>query len=137
MFLLEWQYYETLLDEAKEKREEYISEAVEKAMALEIQDIQLKIEKIMKEKKVVAYVNFLTFAYFLWTLLLLFMPHWHATLVTCGYCSMIGPLNVPILFSCFQSNEKLVKNQNLWREKIKEIEDRYPIFMFMLLLIVS
>lgn len=71
------QYYENLLQEEKEKREKYISESVEKAVTLKTQDIQLEIDSVVKEKKVVADIN-----------------------------------------------ENLVKNQNLWREKIKEIEDR-------------
>lgn len=71
------QYYESLLEEAKEKKDQYISEAVEKAVPLKMQDFQLKIETITKEKKIVA-----------------------------------------------DSNENLVKNQNIWREKIKGIEER-------------
>ncbi|KAJ6796048.1 BRCA1-associated protein-like [Iris pallida] len=71
------QYYENLLEEEKEKREKHISESVEKAVTLKMQDIQLEIDSVVKEKKVVADIN-----------------------------------------------ENLVKNQNLWREKIKELEDR-------------
>ncbi|XP_038971868.1 BRAP2 RING ZnF UBP domain-containing protein 1 isoform X2 [Phoenix dactylifera] len=48
------QYYETLLQEAKEKREKYISEAVEKTVNSKLQDIQLKLENVIREKKVVA-----------------------------------------------------------------------------------
>lgn len=70
------QYYETLLEEEKKKKQ-FKSEAVEKGVALKMQDIQLKIEMIVKEKKIVA-----------------------------------------------DHNESLLKNQNIWREKFKEIEDR-------------
>ncbi|KAI0513389.1 hypothetical protein KFK09_009408 [Dendrobium nobile] len=44
-------YYETLLEDAKKKRERYISEDVDRAVGLKIQDIQLEIEKVFKEKK--------------------------------------------------------------------------------------
>ncbi|KAG1363179.1 hypothetical protein COCNU_11G000060 [Cocos nucifera] len=70
-------YYETLLQEAKEKREKCISEAVEKTVNSKLQDIQLKLENAIRENKVVA-----------------------------------------------EMNENLMKNQNIWREKIKEIEER-------------
>ncbi|KAK9100707.1 hypothetical protein Scep_024137 [Stephania cephalantha] len=49
------QYYEKLILEAKCKREKAISEALEKACKL--QDIQLKIEKCVEEKKVIANIN--------------------------------------------------------------------------------
>ncbi|XP_010927420.2 BRAP2 RING ZnF UBP domain-containing protein 1 isoform X2 [Elaeis guineensis] len=71
------QYYETLLQEAKEKREKCISEAVEKTVNSKLQDIQLKLENVIRENKVVA-----------------------------------------------EMNENLMKNQNIWRENIKEIEER-------------
>ncbi|ONK60228.1 uncharacterized protein A4U43_C08F15760 [Asparagus officinalis] len=71
------QYYEGLLEETKEKRGKYIFEEVDKAVTLKMQDLQRKIEAVMKEKKIVS-----------------------------------------------DNNESLVKNQNIWRERIKEIEDR-------------
>ncbi|RWR75689.1 BRCA1-associated protein [Cinnamomum micranthum f. kanehirae] len=71
------QYYESLLAEAKAKREKSISEAVELAVSSKLQDIQDKLEKCIEDKKVVADIN-----------------------------------------------ENLVKNQDLWRKKVKEIEER-------------
>lgn len=43
--------------EAKSKIESSISEAVDKAVNLKMQDIQSKLEKSLEEKKVVAYVS--------------------------------------------------------------------------------
>ncbi|THU69726.1 hypothetical protein C4D60_Mb08t17430 [Musa balbisiana] len=71
------QYYETLLQKEKENREKYISDAVEKAVSLKLQDIQLKIGNVTREKKALADIN-----------------------------------------------ENLMKNQNIWHEKIKEVEER-------------
>ncbi|CAL9038635.1 unnamed protein product [Musa acuminata subsp. burmannicoides] len=71
------QYYETLLQKEKENREKYISDAVEKAVSLKLQDIQLKIGNVMREKKALSDIN-----------------------------------------------ENLMKNQNIWHEKIKEVEER-------------
>lgn len=71
------QYYESLLAEAKGKREKSISEAVENAVTLKLQDIQNKLEKCVLEKKVIAEIN-----------------------------------------------ENLVKNQDIWRKEVKEIEER-------------
>ncbi|XP_004287288.1 PREDICTED: BRCA1-associated protein [Fragaria vesca subsp. vesca] len=51
------QYYENLLMEAKSKTENSMSEAVEKAINLKIQDIQSKLEKSREEKKAVEYVH--------------------------------------------------------------------------------
>nr|DAD27208.1 TPA_asm: hypothetical protein HUJ06_028676 [Nelumbo nucifera] len=48
------QYYETLLVEAKGKKEKAISEAVEKAITLNLQDIQFKLDKCVEEKKAVS-----------------------------------------------------------------------------------
>lgn len=58
-FLSLIQYYESLLMEAKSKIESSISEAVEKAVNLKMQDIQSKLEKSLEEKKAVAYVSLL------------------------------------------------------------------------------
>lgn len=71
------QYYESLLAEAKSKRDSTISEAVEKAMTSGMQDIQTKLEKCTEEKDAVA-----------------------------------------------EMNRTLIKNQDTWRKKIKEIEER-------------
>ncbi|KAJ8635060.1 hypothetical protein MRB53_009327 [Persea americana] len=71
------QYYESLLAEAKAKREKSISEAVELAVSSKLQDIQNKLEKCIEDQKAVADIN-----------------------------------------------ENLVKNQDLWRKKVKEIEER-------------
>ncbi|KAF3794334.1 BRCA1-associated protein, partial [Nymphaea thermarum] len=51
------QYYESLLAEAKEHREKTISEAVEKAVSLELQRIQLEYEKCLEDKKAVSDVR--------------------------------------------------------------------------------
>ncbi|XP_061991915.1 BRAP2 RING ZnF UBP domain-containing protein 1 [Rosa rugosa] len=51
------QYYESLLMEAKSKAESSISEALEKAVNLKIQDIQSKLEKSLEEKKAVAHIH--------------------------------------------------------------------------------
>ncbi|WOL00493.1 BRCA1-associated protein isoform X1 [Canna indica] len=71
------QYYETLLQKEKENREKYIAEAVENAVNMKLQDIQLKIGDAIQEKKAVTDIN-----------------------------------------------ENLMKNQNLWHERIKEVEER-------------
>ncbi|KAL6008137.1 hypothetical protein ACLOJK_033643 [Asimina triloba] len=72
------QYYESLLAEAKGKREKSISEVVEKAVDSKLQSIQLEFEKCIEEKAFVSNIN-----------------------------------------------ENLMKNQDLWRKRIKEIEERY------------
>ncbi|XP_058105951.1 BRAP2 RING ZnF UBP domain-containing protein 1 [Magnolia sinica] len=71
------QYYESLLVEAKGKREKSIAEAVEKALDSKLHNIQHKLEKCIEEKTFVSNIN-----------------------------------------------ENLMKNQDLWRKKIKEIEER-------------
>ncbi|PKU87167.1 BRCA1-associated protein-like isoform X1 [Dendrobium catenatum] len=50
-------YYETVLEDAKKKRERNISEDVDRAVGLKMQDIQLEIEKVFKEKKNFAEIN--------------------------------------------------------------------------------
>lgn len=54
------QYYESLLAEAKSKRESLIPETVEKAVASKMQDIQNELEICEEAKKAVADVNPLT-----------------------------------------------------------------------------
>ncbi|CAL5339433.1 unnamed protein product [Camellia sinensis] len=51
------QHFEVLLIEAKSKKESSISEAVEKALASRMHDIQSKLEKCVGEKKAVADTN--------------------------------------------------------------------------------
>ncbi|KAF7838780.1 BRCA1-associated protein [Senna tora] len=76
------QYYESLLVEAKSKVDSSISEAVEKAVASTMQDLQSKLEKYTAEKDAVADVN-----------------------------------------------KSLIKSQAIWRNKIKEVEEREAISM--------
>ncbi|XP_022946244.1 BRCA1-associated protein [Cucurbita moschata] len=71
------QYYESLLAEAKSKREVSVSEAVEEALISKTQDIHDKLENCVKEKNVVSDVN-----------------------------------------------QKLIKNQEMWMAKAKQIEER-------------
>ncbi|KAJ8753145.1 hypothetical protein K2173_017712 [Erythroxylum novogranatense] len=71
------QYYESLIMEAKSKRESSILEAVENAVTSTMEDIQIKLEKCEQEKNAVADVN-----------------------------------------------RNLIKNQEMWRKKVKEIEER-------------
>ncbi|RDY09616.1 BRCA1-associated protein [Mucuna pruriens] len=71
------QYYESLLVETKSKMESSMSEAVEKAAASEMQDIQNELEKCTEERNAIAEVN-----------------------------------------------QKLIKNQEIWRKKVKEAEER-------------
>ncbi|WCJ30024.1 zinc finger (ubiquitin-hydrolase) domain-containing protein [Euphorbia peplus] len=70
-------YYESLIAEAKSKRESSVVEAVEKALASTMQDIQTKLEKYEQEKDAVTKVN-----------------------------------------------HNLIKDQDIWRKKIKEVEER-------------
>ncbi|XP_020227367.1 BRCA1-associated protein isoform X2 [Cajanus cajan] len=70
-------YYECLLVETKSKLESSMSEAVEKAAASEMQDIQNELEKSTEERNAIAEVN-----------------------------------------------QKLIKNQEVWRKKVKEAEER-------------
>ena len=51
------QYYEGLLSEAKRNKEHLVSEAVEKAVNDKLQELQLKLENLMVEKKKVADVS--------------------------------------------------------------------------------
>ena len=51
------QYYEGLLSEAKRNKERLVSEAVEKAVNDKLQELQLKLENLMVEKKKVADVS--------------------------------------------------------------------------------
>ncbi|CAK7345438.1 unnamed protein product [Dovyalis caffra] len=71
------QHYESLIIEAKSKRESCISEAMEKAVTSTIQDIQTKLEKCEQEKNAVVDIN-----------------------------------------------RDLIKNQEIWRKKVKEIAER-------------
>ncbi|XP_062185453.1 BRAP2 RING ZnF UBP domain-containing protein 1-like isoform X1 [Phragmites australis] len=71
------EYYEALLSEAKREREQHVSEAVDKAVNDKLQEIQLKLENLIVEKKKVA-----------------------------------------------DMNEKLTRNQDVWRETLKDIEER-------------
>ncbi|KAI5557491.1 hypothetical protein BDE02_18G106900 [Populus trichocarpa] len=71
------QHYESLIIEAKSKRQSSISEAVENAVTSTMQDIQNKLEKCELEKNAVADIN-----------------------------------------------RGLIKNQEIWRKKVKELEDR-------------
>ncbi|ESW27025.1 hypothetical protein PHAVU_003G167400 [Phaseolus vulgaris] len=71
------QYYESLLLEARSKTESSMTEAVEKAAAFEMQDIQNELEKWTEERNAIAEVN-----------------------------------------------QKLIKNQESWRKKVKEAEER-------------
>ncbi|KDP30261.1 hypothetical protein JCGZ_17043 [Jatropha curcas] len=71
------QYYESLIAEAKSKREGSVLEAVEKAVSSTMHDIQIKLEKCEQEKDAVADVN-----------------------------------------------RDLIKNQEIWRKKVKEVEER-------------
>ncbi|RZB56401.1 BRCA1-associated protein isoform B [Glycine soja] len=75
------QYYESLLVETKSKMESSMSEAVEKAAASEMLDIQNELEKCTEERNAIAEVN-----------------------------------------------QKLIKNQEIWRKKVKEAEGRYICF---------
>lgn len=71
------QNYESLLAEAKGKRDSTIAEAVEKAVTSEMQDIQSKLDKCTEEKNALAEIN-----------------------------------------------RKLIKDQQVWHVKVKEIEER-------------
>ncbi|CAN6681231.1 unnamed protein product [Malus baccata var. baccata] len=71
------QYYESLLMEAKSKKESSISEAVEKAVNSKMQDLQAKLGKYLEEKNDVADIN-----------------------------------------------RNLIKDQETWRRKLKEIDER-------------
>ncbi|KAJ6863540.1 BRAP2 RING ZnF UBP domain-containing protein 1 [Populus alba x Populus x berolinensis] len=71
------QHYESLIIEAKSKRQSSISEAVENAVTSTMRDIQNKLEKCEQEKNAVADIN-----------------------------------------------RGLIKNQEIWRKKVKEIENR-------------
>ncbi|KAG0480042.1 hypothetical protein HPP92_010900 [Vanilla planifolia] len=51
------EYYETLLKDAKDKRERYIAEAVDRAVESKLQEIQFELERISKEKKTITDVN--------------------------------------------------------------------------------
>lgn len=53
-----FQYYESLLSEAKAKRESSVLEAVEKAVTSRMQDIQNDLEKCLAEKKAVLDVSY-------------------------------------------------------------------------------
>ncbi|WVZ12972.1 hypothetical protein V8G54_017502 [Vigna mungo] len=70
-------YYESLLVEARSKMESSMTEAVEKAAASEMQDMQNELEKWTEERNAIAEVN-----------------------------------------------QKLIKNQDIWRKKVKEAEER-------------
>jgi BRCA1-associated protein len=57
------QYYEGLLSEAKRNKEHQISEAADKAVSDKLEEMQLKLEKLIVEKKKVADVSILSHAY--------------------------------------------------------------------------
>ncbi|KAE8654511.1 topless-related protein 4-like [Hibiscus syriacus] len=80
------QNYESMLAEAKSKRESTIAEAVEKAVTSEMQDIQSNLDKCTEEKNALAELCFNMFRYAV--------------------------------------NRKLIKDQQVWSEKVKEMEER-------------
>jgi len=51
------EYYEGMLSEAKRNKEQHISEAVDKAVNDKVQEIQVKLENLIVEKKKVAEMN--------------------------------------------------------------------------------
>lgn len=59
LFFLFFQYYSSLLAEAKSKLENAITDAVEEAVNSKMQDIQNKLQKCIEEKNVVADVSVL------------------------------------------------------------------------------
>ncbi|PAN40425.1 hypothetical protein GQ55_7G307200 [Panicum hallii var. hallii] len=71
------EYYEGLLSEAKRNKERLISETVDKAVNDKLQELQLKLENLMVEKKKVA-----------------------------------------------DMNEKLTRSQDMWRQTLRDIEER-------------
>ncbi|KAK6936960.1 FCP1 homology domain [Dillenia turbinata] len=90
-------YFESLLLEAKEETEREISEAVQKALNLKLQKLQAKLDKY--------FVN--PFSGLL--------PDWH----------FFGALRVtPNSFLHLQINDNLLKNQEIWKAKIEELEER-------------
>lgn len=52
------QYYESLLEEVKDETKRDISEAVEKAITKKLQKQQTKLDKCMREKKLLDDVSF-------------------------------------------------------------------------------
>ncbi|GJN26231.1 hypothetical protein PR202_gb14147 [Eleusine coracana subsp. coracana] len=71
------EYYEARLSEAKREKERLISEAVDKAVNDKLQEMHLKLENLIEEKKKVA-----------------------------------------------EMNEKLTRNQDVWRQTLRDIEER-------------
>nr|CAB3488472.1 unnamed protein product [Digitaria exilis] len=71
------EYYEGLLSETKRNKERLISEAVDKAVNDKLQELQLKLENLVVEKKKVA-----------------------------------------------DTNEKLTRSQDMWRQTLRDIEER-------------
>jgi len=57
LILFSFQYYESLLVEARSKMESSMTEAVEKAAASEMQDIQNQLEKWTEERNAIAEVS--------------------------------------------------------------------------------
>lgn len=51
MFYIWSQYYESLLQEAREETEREISEAVERAVAAKVQKMQAKLDVCLREQK--------------------------------------------------------------------------------------
>ena len=58
VILFLFQYYEALLVEARSKMESSMTEAVEKAAASEMQDIQNELEKWTEERNAIAEVTY-------------------------------------------------------------------------------
>lgn len=100
------QYYETLILEAKCKRESTVAEAVEKAVTSELQDIHSKLDKCFREKKAVADVSLESF--------ILLMLKLHMSLLSSFFPCFFYLVNIFV-------SDTLYKNTFVWRRKIKNL----------------
>lgn len=103
-----FQYYESLIVEARSKQECSVAEAVEQTVVNKMQELQNEIEKCEEEKSGITEVRV--------SLPLFYFDH----------CSILERFPYAILG--FQVNRKLIKEQETWRKKAKEIEERCKMF---------
>lgn len=107
------QHYESLIIEAKSKRESTISDAVEKAVNATVLQLQNRFEECELEKNAVADVSVLCIR--------IYLPKFEK-----------GDFWNLVNFVCHQMNRTLIKEQEVLRKHFKEIEERYILYLICL-----
>ena len=95
-------------------------------MTSEMQDIQSKLDKCTEEKNALAEVC-LTNSYIKFCMNFMQSIGIIGSFITSlSVAQFVRFVTIPVFWS--QINRSLIKNQQVWREKVKEIEERYSLF---------